>query len=142
MDSLGALECLLEKGLITPAQYAAGAKLAAIFPHDILSVFGVMQSNGSGQGTAFFSESSAAVDETTPADAPAGAESAGYTRVVATAFGNDAIFTVDGSAPSSTHGHVMKQGTNYTFTKEEWAKLKFIALNSDSTVIVSATFYK
>ena len=142
MDSLGALDCLLAKGLITPAQYALGSKLAAIFPHDISAVFGVMGSTPSAQGSAFFSESSAAVNESTPTDAPASAGSEGYTRVVATAFNNDAIFTVDESTPTGTHGHVMKEGINYTFTQAEWVKLKFIAFDSSSTVVISATFFK
>jgi hypothetical protein len=134
MTARDQLQCLLDKGYITQAQFNAAVNLATI-TNDLGVAFAI-----SSVGTPSTMVTLAAIDETTPksfAAAPATTQ-----KVVLTAHGNDVLFTVTGDPPASGVGHVLKQGINYTFTVAEFNAGKFLALNSDSNASITATFYK
>lgn len=128
------LQCLLDKGFITQAQFNAAAQLATI-----TGDLGVALALSS-VGTPSTMVNLTAIDETTPKSFEAAPQDA--TKVVLTAHGNDVLFTVTGNDPVSGVGHVMKQGINYTFTIAEFNAAKFLAISADSNASITATFYK
>jgi hypothetical protein len=134
MTARDALECLLDQGLISQAQFNAAARFAGI-TNDL----GVSLAL-SGIGTPTSMTDLTAIDETTPKSFPA--PPSGTIKVVLTAHGNDVIFTVTGTDPTATSGHIMKQGINYTFTVQEFTAGKFLAVDSSDTASITATFYK
>lgn len=134
MTATDSLNCLLEKGLISQAQYNAAIKFAAI-TQDLGVIFSL-----SGVGRPISMTSLDNIDETTPKSFSDIPESS--IKAVLTAHGNDVIFTVTGDDPSSSLGHIMKEGINYTFTIQELKDAKFIALDNSSNATISATFYR
>jgi hypothetical protein len=135
MDSYQTIQCLLEKGLISPSYAAKLQKYAVIAPYDATTIFALA---GEDVGSPASMESQTA-NASTPQSFST--DLTGVVAVVATAHDEDAFFTViEGGDPAGTDYHVLAADTNYTFTVDEWRNFKFVA--SSSSCSISATYYK
>lgn len=54
---------------------------------------------------------------------------------------NDVMMTVDGSTPTSTNGHRLYAGQNYTISFQMAAKAQFIRVSADATIHASPLTY-
>ncbi len=54
---------------------------------------------------------------------------------------NDVMVTFDGSTPTSTNGHRLYAGQNYTWSMETAAKASFIRVSADATIHASPFTY-
>lgn len=137
MTASNSLKCLLEKGKITQEQYNELVSLVAITGSltDALALSALTSAP-------FRTDDVDAIDQTTP---KSGLTDPTASKAVLTAFGNDVLFTVvEGEEPDSASGfgHLLKEGTNYTFTAAELTNLKMVAFDSSATASVTFTFYK
>jgi hypothetical protein len=127
------LQCLLDQGFISQAYFNSIVRLVGIT--DDLGVSLALAS----MGNPLSMVSITPIDDVTPVDPAPAPEAA--TKVVLTAHGNDVLFTVTGDNPASGVGHVLQQGVNSSMTVVEYNAILLLALNSDSTASVTATFY-
>lgn len=141
MSARNDLDCLLEKGLISQELYDILAPIVGItgdlsFALSIATGSALVGGIGGEPLSSQFLNGTviappgAPVLVTVPNDAKKG---------VVTPSGNDVVFTLDGSAPS-TAAHIIKAGQNYTFTVDELKVAKFNSVTGTASLYV--TYYK
>lgn len=131
MNAIDAIQCLLEKGLLTEEQANLAIQYATVFVGDPASALFLSQQSYQAGGSPLNSDSFGV--STTPSVLIVPPDN--VKKVVATAIGGDVLFLVNGGTPTPTYGHIMKDGVNYTFTAQEWAgfRARTVSGNADIT---------
>lgn len=147
MSARNDLDCLLEKGLISQELYDLLAPIVGITGDLAFALSIVTGSAIAGSvigGTPISSQvlngtvlgvPTTPVMVTVPDDAKKG---------IVTPSGNDVVFTLDGTAPSAPGGtavnHILKVGSNYTFSAAELKVARFNSFTGVASLYV--TYYK